>query len=175
MGKYVAMAAGSMLLVFAMGIPIAIIANDNPRARFFINLFIIFIICISLLLFFYPKVIYHIALVKEGKSINDLVKEFTEESHAYSLKKMANKSSLQSSVVSVDDGIRKKIGFKLDQSDVTTVDLENQKIEALNQENESLKQQLEHQKSQVEDLQRLLNSKSNDNNEEFVDETLTQL
>jgi len=169
--KYVAMAAGSMLLVFAMGIPIAIIANDNPRARFFINLFIIFIICISLLLFiFYPKVTYHIALFKGGKDMSNLVKEFTEESHAYSLKKKA-KSSLQSSVASeLDDGKRKKVGFKLDGSDTTTVDLENQKIEALNQENEYLKQQLEHQKSQVEELQRLLNSKSND---EFVDEPLT--
>merc|ERR1711862_978986 len=171
--KYVAMAAGSMLLVFAMGIPIAIIANDNPRARFFINLFIIFIICISLLLFiFYPKVTYHIDLVNGGKSMTNLVKDFTEESHAYSQKKKA-KSSLQSSVASVDDGTIKKVGFKLDESESTTVDLENQNIEALNQENESLKQQLEHQKSQVRELQRLLYSKSNDDNKEFVDEPLT--
>merc|ERR1711862_178077 len=144
----------------------------------------IFIIFISLLLFiFYPKVTYHIDLVNGGKSMTNLVKDFTEESHAYSLKKKA-KSSLQSSVASVDDGTikkigfklddgtRKKAGFKLDESD-TTVDLENQKIEALNQENESLKQQLEHQKSQVRELQRLLYSKSNDDNKEFVDEPLT--
>merc|ERR1711982_285416 len=133
---------------------------------------------------FYPKVTYHIDLVNGGKSMTNLVKEFTEESHAYSQKKKA-KSSLQSSVASVDDGTikkigfklddgtRKKVGFKLDDSDTTTVDLENQKIEALNQENESLKQQLEHQNSQVRELQRLLYSKSNDNNEEFVEEPLT--
>jgi hypothetical protein len=56
---YIARALMIIMAVSFLGIPIAIIASDDPRAKFFALSGIIFAICMSLLLFiFVPKELY---------------------------------------------------------------------------------------------------------------------
>merc|ERR1712039_1103768 len=181
---YVSMAAGSMSLVVAMGVPIAIIANENPTALFFVNLFIIFITCISLLFFiFYPKVKYHFSLVRGENSMKAVVKDFAEQAHAHHAKSKKRKISHTAELSELVDDSHTKVKKEImeeatkyknsfDQEDKSVrFKYESQnEMEMLNQENEYLKQQLERQKSQVEELQRLLNAKSNEK-DEFRDES----
>ena len=55
--EYIAVLLATILLVSFLGIPVMIIAGDEPRARFFVSAAIIFIICMAtLLLIFVPKI-----------------------------------------------------------------------------------------------------------------------
>jgi gamma-aminobutyric acid type B receptor len=55
--KYIAMAMGSMLQIMLVGVPLLFLVDDNPSAKYFIRSSIVFIICMSILLFiFVPKV-----------------------------------------------------------------------------------------------------------------------
>merc|ERR1711862_532574 len=86
--KYIAMATSSMLLVFIMGIPVMIIAYENPRALYFVEMFIIFIVCMSLILFtFWPKVKLNREVQRGTINMQSVIKEFSEQSHVYQFKK----------------------------------------------------------------------------------------
>ena len=55
--EYIALVLAAILLVSFLGIPVVIIAGDEPRARFFVAAAIVFVICMSiLLLIFVPKI-----------------------------------------------------------------------------------------------------------------------
>merc|ERR1712056_15486 len=95
--KYITMATSSMLLVFIMGIPVMIIAYENPRALYFVEMFIIFIVCMSLILFtFWPKVKLNREVQRGAINMQSVVKEFSEQSHVYQFKKKSQ--SVRSSV-----------------------------------------------------------------------------
>merc|ERR1712048_1245745 len=82
--KYITMATSSMLLVFIMGIPVMIIAYDNPKALYFVEMFIIFIVCMSLILFtFWPKLILQREVKRGNINMQNVVKEFAEQSQVY--------------------------------------------------------------------------------------------
>merc|ERR1712039_77493 len=112
-----------------------------------------------------------------------VVKDFTEQAHAYHAKsKKKNISHTAELSELVDDShikVKKEV-MEEATKDKNSFDRENKSVrfkyesqnemEMLNQENEYLKQQLERQKSQVEELQRLLNAKSSEK-EEFRDES----
>ena len=55
--EYIALVLAAILLVSFLGIPVMIIAGDEPRARFFVGAAIVFVICMAiLLLIFVPKI-----------------------------------------------------------------------------------------------------------------------
>ena len=54
--RYIAISMASILQAWAMGIPILIVVKDNPQARYFVKVAIIFVTCSAiLLLMFVPK------------------------------------------------------------------------------------------------------------------------
>ena len=54
--RYIAISMASILQAWAMGIPILIVVKDNPQAKFFVEVAIIFVTCSAiLLLMFVPK------------------------------------------------------------------------------------------------------------------------
>lgn len=95
--KYITMATSSMLLVFIMGIPVMIIAYDNPRALYFVEMFIIFIVCMSLILFtFWPKVRLNRKVQRGSINMQNVIREFAEQAHGYEFRKRSE--TLRSSI-----------------------------------------------------------------------------
>ena len=69
--SYIAVAIAAILLVSFIGIPVMVIARDQPRATFFVLSSLIFVICTSLLLFiFIPKEKFR----RAGNSMKDAVR-----------------------------------------------------------------------------------------------------
>merc|ERR1711982_109015 len=70
------------------GIPVMIIAYENPRALYFVEMFIIFIVCMSLILFtFWPKVQLNRKVQLGTINMQNVIKEFSEQAHVYRFKK----------------------------------------------------------------------------------------
>merc|ERR1711982_59390 len=86
--KHIAMATSSMILVFVMGIPVMLLSYGNPRALYFVEMFIIFIVCMSLILFtFWPKVQLNRKVQLGTINMQNVIKEFSEQAHVYRFKK----------------------------------------------------------------------------------------
>merc|ERR1712190_84480 len=86
--KYISMATSSLLLVLIMGIPVMIIAYENPRALYFVEMFIIFIVCLSLILFtFWPKVRLNRKVQRGSINMHNVIREFSEQAHGYQSRK----------------------------------------------------------------------------------------
>lgn len=65
--KYVGLTVASWLQVFVVGFPVMFLVSENPTATYFLRSSIIFVACMSLLLFiFVPKVLIHRKLSNEG-------------------------------------------------------------------------------------------------------------
>ena len=94
--KYIAMATSSMLLVFLMGIPVMALAYETPRALYFVEMFIIFIVCMSLILFtFLPKVILQREVTRGNIDMQNVVKEFAHQSEVYRSSRLKSRNSIR--------------------------------------------------------------------------------
>lgn len=92
--KYIAMATSSMILVFVMGIPVMLLSYENPSALYFVEMFIIFIVCMSLILFTFGPKLYLQREVKRGNiNMQTVVKEFAAQSQVYQSSKKKSRSS----------------------------------------------------------------------------------
>jgi hypothetical protein len=70
--EYIALVLVAIVLVSFMGVPVMIIAKDEPKARFFVAGGIIFIVCLAILiLIFVPK---FLALRRENKSESVIIR-----------------------------------------------------------------------------------------------------
>ena len=88
--SYIASAIGCILLVSFVGIPVMIIASDQPQARFFVTTSIVFVICTSLLLFiFVPKEQFR----RNKKDVRDSVRKVSKQQTASTMSRLSNSSS----------------------------------------------------------------------------------
>ena len=102
---YIAGAISSILLVCFIGIPVMIIASDDPRARFFVLASIDFVICTSLLLFiFVPKENFR----RKGGSLKNSIKSSMQmkTSQASGVTGVSRMSSTASDASDDDEGLR---------------------------------------------------------------------
>merc|ERR1712008_170601 len=89
-----------MGLVLVMGIPVMLLSYENPRALYFVEIFIIFIVCMSLILFtFGPKLILQREVKRGNINMQTVVKEFAAQSQVY---RSSRKKSRSSSIMDIN-------------------------------------------------------------------------
>jgi hypothetical protein len=101
--EYIALVLVAIVLVSFMGVPVMIIAQDEPRARVFVSAGIVFIVCLAiLLLIFVPKIL---ALRRENKSESVVIQSAQRNSvpAPYSSRPVVAVSGLDLSFAALND------------------------------------------------------------------------
>ena len=84
--EYSGLASAFTFLVFLMGIPIKFLVTQNPNARYFVNLLIIFVPVMSFIyLIFWPRFKFQRQLDRGGISIESVVRRFSHEAEKYAV------------------------------------------------------------------------------------------